>query len=351
MSRERKVDMETVLNSVEHPNRVKPQFAEQENSSDGPRPLPYSAYPKAADVARHGLQPLPESLPLVDFERARPHRSSRYSTVVAAELTTEQLLQMARVIAASFARREPQARHLRPPKRPPAGLMEARHADPFGTDQFGSWDTETTMYWIIRLAVLTDPTSPKGAIEVNEEALAQSVAILDGEGRVIGGAFNETMPPFDVELPLREDDPFLAASLGTWEPVYAALGAQDAEALTALSERYPVFREAYALGKVAHHTLIARSDDLPKGDAFELVAASAERSRELGYEYMVTEATNQWTGAAFEALGGVRVHFAPFRARPAVRESVEPLEGVVTSPDGFLSDKDSGGMFYVIRLA
>jgi hypothetical protein len=33
-----------------------------------------------------------------------------------------------------------------------------------------------------------------------------------------------------------------------WEPVYAALGAQDAEALTALSERYPAFREAYSQG-------------------------------------------------------------------------------------------------------
>ncbi len=30
---------------------------------DEPRPLPYSAYPRARDAARHGLQPLPESLP------------------------------------------------------------------------------------------------------------------------------------------------------------------------------------------------------------------------------------------------------------------------------------------------
>jgi len=66
---------------------------------------------------------------------------------------------------------------------------------------------------------------------------------------------------------------------------------------------------------------------------------------------MVTEATNQWTGAAFEALGGVRVHFAPFQAIPAVTKSDEPLEEVTTSPNGYLSDKDSGGMFYVIRLA
>jgi hypothetical protein len=99
--------------------------------------LPYSAYPKARDVAQHGVQPLPASLPLVDFVRAQPYRSNRYTTVVAADLTPAQMLQMARVVAASFARREPQARHLRPPKHPPAGLMEAYHSDPFGTDPFG----------------------------------------------------------------------------------------------------------------------------------------------------------------------------------------------------------------------
>lgn len=317
---------------------------------DGPRPLPYSAYPKARDVAWHGLQPLPASLPLVDFGGARPHRSGRYSTVVATDLTRAQMLQMAWVVAASFARREPQARHLRPPKHPPAELMEVRHTDPFGTDSFGSWDPETQLYWLIRLTALTDPTSPLDAIEVNEEVLEQSVAILDGDGRVIGGAFNETMPPFDVEPPLREGDPFLDTIVSAWEPVYAALGAQDAEALSALSERYPAFREAYGEGRVGHHLLMARSDDLPKGDAFELVAASAERLRALGYSYVVTEATNQWTGAAFEALGGVRVHFAPFQKEQVVPRSAEPIEGATTSPNGFLSDKDSGGMFYVIRL-
>ena len=36
-------------------------------SSDEPRPLPYSAYPKARDVAQHGVQPLLASLPLIDF--------------------------------------------------------------------------------------------------------------------------------------------------------------------------------------------------------------------------------------------------------------------------------------------
>src|SRR5918992_2162965 len=171
----------------------------QRRTSDEARPLPYSAYPKARDVSQHGIPPLPASLPLVDFARAAPHRSSRYSTVLATELTKEQLLQMAWVIATGFARREPQARYLRPPKHPPAGLMEARHTDPFGTDSFGSWGTETQMYWITRLTALTDPTSSADAIEVNEETLAQSLAILDGEGLVIGAAFYQTMGLLDVD--------------------------------------------------------------------------------------------------------------------------------------------------------
>jgi hypothetical protein len=44
-------------------------------------------------------------------------------------------------------------------------------------------------------------------------------------------------------------------------------------------------------------------------------------------------------------------HFAPLQVRQTVRKSAEALKGVVTSPNGFLSDKDSGCMFYVIWLA
>jgi hypothetical protein len=93
------------------------------SSANEPRPLPYSDYPTASDVAQHGSQPLPASLPLVDFAQAKPYRSRRYSTILAPELTKDQLLQMAWVIATGFARREPQARYLRPPKHAPAGLM------------------------------------------------------------------------------------------------------------------------------------------------------------------------------------------------------------------------------------
>ena len=74
---------------------------------------------------------------------------------------------MARVIETSFARREPQVRHLRPPKLPPAGLLEAWHTDPFGSEPFGLWTTESLLSWFIRLVVLTDPTGPRSTIQIN----------------------------------------------------------------------------------------------------------------------------------------------------------------------------------------
>lgn len=319
--------------------------------SGEPHPLPYCSYPMAADVAQHGVQLLPAVLPLVDFERAQPHRSRRYTAVPAARLTPAQVLRLAEVVGTSFARREPQCRHLRPAGIPPAGLGEALHVDAFGTFAFGPWNTERLLFWFIRLLVLTEPTSPRSAVEVNVEALAQSLAILDDSGDVIGGAINETMPPAGHQPEFRRGDPFLDAVLAFVEPVFELLGAQDAEALKALSVAYPEFRDAHAAGKVGHHFMVARSDALPESDAFELVAATAARYRALGHAFMVIEATNQWTGAACEALGATRVHFAPFRAQRMVRRSAEPLADTVTSPDGFLSSKDSGSMLYVIRLA
>jgi hypothetical protein len=67
-------------------------------AKDEPLPLPYCPYPSAADVAQHGVQPLPMTLPFVDFERARPHRSARYAAVPAAQLIPAQVLQLAKVV-------------------------------------------------------------------------------------------------------------------------------------------------------------------------------------------------------------------------------------------------------------
>jgi hypothetical protein len=144
----------------------------------------------------------------------------------------------------------------------------------------------------------------------------------------------------------RKDDPFLDAVLDYASPIVELVDGQDVEAITVLLDRYPAFAEALAGGLVGHHFMVARGDGLPRDDAFELVAATVDHFREVGYRYLVVEASKQWTGAACEALGGVRVHVAAFRAKAVV-----PVEGDgTTSPDGFVSDKDSGCMFYLLRL-
>ena len=76
--------------------------------ADGPRSLPFCAYPRARDVAQHGVQVLPTVLPRVDFTQAQPYRSLQHKSIEAARLTPAQILQMARVVATAFARREPQ---------------------------------------------------------------------------------------------------------------------------------------------------------------------------------------------------------------------------------------------------
>ena len=69
--------------------------------------------------------------------------------------------------------------------------------------------------------------------------LEQSIAIVDDDGRVIGGALNETMPPSDVAPQIRTDDPFLTAGWGFVGPILEMLAVQDAEAGTRAERRLP----------------------------------------------------------------------------------------------------------------
>jgi hypothetical protein len=228
--------------------------------------------------------------------------------------------------------------------------MQVVHSDPLGCDSFGSWTPENIIYWFIRLFLLTDPTSSASDIRLNNDVLKQSVAVLDQHGQVTAVALNETMPRLDEQPPLRQDDPFIVAVFTYLQTIFDFLGAQNAAALQALYVRFPEFQDAHRRGKVGHQLMGARADSMPTEDTFEIVAAPLENYRKLGYEYVATEASNQWSGAAYEAIGGVRIHFAPFRVEKKVRQSPMPLEGTVTSDDGFISNKDSGSMFYVLRL-
>jgi hypothetical protein len=315
-----------------------------------PEPLPRCTYPEAADRQARGLQPLPDRLAPADFAAVRPYRSRRYKIVTLDRLASGLSLVMAREAARSFALRDPMGRHLVPPENMPPGLGRALHSDPFGSDRFGPWTTPNIFFWLIRLLVLTDPSSPMGAIRRNEETLGKSLAVLDSAGRVVGGAFNEIMPGGE-ELPgFRKKDPFLDAVVSHCRPILEFLGSHESSALAGLSKRYPAFRLALRSGRVGHHFMLTRSSDLPMEHCFEIVATATEVFRRAGCEFMGVEATDQWTGAACEALGGLRVHFQPYRARQLVQPSATPLPGVVSSSDGYISDKDSGSMFYLINL-
>lgn len=315
-----------------------------------PQPLPWCTYPRARDIQSHGLQPLPEAWRSADLVAVRPYRSDKIRIARLANLEPDQILEAAREVARSFALREPMGRHISPPKVPPDGIQTASHLDAFGSASFGPWTSENIIYWFIRLFLLTDPTQPTAPVRRNEDVLNHSIAAVTPSGQVIGAAFSETLPNLAAEPVFRHDDVFLDAVLSYLHPVFELLTMQETAAISVLCEQFPAFRDAYATGRVGHLFMVARSDSLPRDDTFELVAATVEHFAQVGFRFLCIEATNQWTGAACEILGGIRIHFAPFQAESRIVRSDAPLPHSVTSVNGYISDKDSGSMLYMIAL-
>jgi hypothetical protein len=246
----------------------------------------------------------------------------------------------------SFAKRDPVSRHLILPPHPPAYLEGVEHTDALGTESFGSWTLENLIYWFVRTFLIT---TPGDNMRLNEEVLSLSYVMMDGD-EVMGGSFFEPLPPTDEEPTLEPDDDFRMAVMEHLDPIFSVLGFQNAECTGVLSAHSTAFQQARAAGKIVHHFMLARFDALPVLDTFELMMVPHQLLREQGYEYIVTEASHQWTGAAFEAEGAVRVHYIPYRHEKVLPVSADPGTDRVTSPDGYLSDKDSGCMFYVLRL-
>lgn len=313
-----------------------------------PLKLPRCNYPKAVDVTEHGLFELPNHLPLIDFNTASRYRSDRHHPVAIAKFEYSQIIEMAHVMAQSFAVNDPMNRHVQHSIKKPDNIVNATHKDAFGNDNFGPWNNENLFFWFIRLFVLTSASDPIDRIGINEDMLRLSLAICDTSDNIIGGAFNVTLP--ESEAPMRESDPFLHALLLHVDPIMQLVLSQEHESIDALNQKYPPFKKAHQNGKVGMHFLIARSPLLPTEHTFELLAASAERFQSLGYEFMIITATNQWTGAACEVLGATRVHFLPFRDMKKVATAHEANDNVPYSIDGFISNKDSGMMFYIMKL-
>lgn len=313
-----------------------------------PLKLPRCNYPTVKDIQQYGLYELRDELPLIDFELARNFRSNKYTAIPLDEFDKSKILELAHIIAKSFAMNEPMNRHVHPPMKVPSQIINTKHKDAFGKDAFGLWTTENILFWCIRLIMLTDPSQPKGRIEINEDLLHHSLMITDTNSRPIGGALNITLPPQEDEL--RQDDPFLQAMFSYQDPILNFIHKHEHKAIKALSDAYPNFEKALNSGKVGYIAMIARSAALPTAHTFELFAASFEHFQQYGYEYMMITGTNQWTGAACEALGSTRIYFWPFRDEQRVAIETKAKQNEPYSSDGYISNKDSGLMIYAIKL-
>jgi hypothetical protein len=312
--------------------------------------LPRTKYPGAKNTLHHGIQQLPPSLPLVNFGRAEKYRSNKYQTTNISVLEGDSILGLSRLIAKSFVEKEPMNRHLHPPDEVPAGLNDAVHKDPFGSHKFGAWTKENIFYWFIRLNVLTDSNSHKEEIPLNEDLIKLSLAVKGSDGALIGGAINITVNPHDEAPPLQDNHPIKNAIEAFIAAPLTLVMEQEHIALETLCGNYPSFRKALSEQKVGCHFMVARSQDLPSEDTFELVYSSVEKFMEMDYSYVIISGTNEWTGAACEILGGTRIHYAPYRDKKRVQETKSANKKEVHSIDGYLSDKDSGSMFYLIKL-
>ncbi len=285
---------------------------------------------------------------MVDFEAAEKFRSHQYVPIPLDQIDHSQILEVAHIIANSFAVNEPMNRHVQPPREIPQQLIDRSHQDVFGNDAFGAWTKENILFWFIRLTQITDPSHPKGAIGMNDDLLRHSLVTLDDDLNPIGGSFNATLP--HKETVWRKHDPFLEATFLYQNPIIDFIHHHENMAIQALNEIYPHFRIAHQSGKVGYIVMIARSEALPTEHTFELFAASFKNFQERGYEYMLITASNQWTGAACELLGAARIYFAPFREMKRVAVEVDAGQNEPFSTDGFISYKQSGFMIYAVKL-
>jgi len=105
-------------------------------------------------------------------------------------------------------------------------------------------DQVPDLTWLVRLLALTDPTSPRDDVSLDDDVRSHSLAVLDPAGAVIGGAVNHTLPVPGREAAMRTGDPFLDAVLTYADPIFTFVGRQDDEAIRALTARYPAFADA-----------------------------------------------------------------------------------------------------------
>ena len=279
------------------------------------------------------------------------------------ELSKNDVLELVRMVGLGFAVYEPMSRHIK------AQLMtdelrDAEYEDALGRHSWGHHtlaeqkqmskdDLPLTMAdaltWWIRMAFISDP-AVKGRPLQQETLKRSTVAIDTNTGDFLGALIGvpATLPSLDTPSCPPADCIFHQETNKALAPIGKLIGDIEGAAVRSLTTTYPAMKQAFEQHKVTCAFMISKSSQIEVSQSLpvDLFRAHFEQQIALGHEYFVTEATNPWTGAVMEAMGATPTYFAPHRSIGGIVKSDVPVKEGPSSPNGYVSDKDSGIMYY-----
>ena len=338
--------------------------------------VPFLKFPTHAETHRHGMQPLPTTLdvPQINPSSVLPYCMSENTASSVefkswTELSKNDVLELVRMVGLGFAAYEPMCRHLN------AQLMTDELRDAEYEDALGrhSWGHHTlaeqkemtkedlpltladALTWWIRMAFISDPEVEGRPLQ--QETLKRSTVAIDTKtGDFLGALIGvpATLPPSsDAPHPSPPADcVFQRECNKAIGPIGQLIEDMEGAAVPALITAYPAMKQAFEQHKVTCAFMISKSSQIEVSHSLpvDLFRAHMEQQIALGHKYIVTEASNPWTGAVMEAMGATPTYFAPHRSIGGIVKSDEPVEEGPSSSNGYVSDKDSGIMYYAGRF-
>ena len=319
-------------------------------------------FPTRADTAFHGVQiaeldrlmATTATIPVFDASHLDALRNPRLCVRSWHSLSVSQVKEALAVIGEAFARWEPVVRHLLLPAEP-VEFKESttRHSD--GLEQgvtLGEWTAANLTAWWTREHFVVDATQPGAPLQ--HDTLLLSLAVVAPDGSVTTSYCLHKQSPPDASAPDAAAPTIHTFLKQCYFPLDALLECTTNEGFAALCKRFPDFVEAWQAGCVVEGAMLGKAAHVvDKREPLEIFYRAFFHCQALGYRYLFVLATSHWTGAIMEAMGAVRVSFEPFQGKISVplNKDGKALGGSPSSSNGWLSDKDSGVMMYVVALA
>lgn len=169
-----------------------------------------------------------------------------------------------------------------------------------------------------------------GTIMERKDVQKISVVVQDEEGQRRSAGINETLPP----PPQDDTEPHKESKVPEQlKPLIVFLEKQDKEGVEFMAKHLDGFAEAWKDSRVGHHMMVA--GETPR-DAEAAFVCSMLRFRDLGFRFVLVEASNPWTASCCEKFGCTAIQLEAFADHPVG-------ESVVGPPD-------SGCVLYVMDL-